>query len=456
MQLRHLNPAAAWLAARVELARVRYGADEFMAGPPDPEAYADPAAHGNRRLLWLDGLVSNISESFVTSFIYPFVMALGATNGQIGAMSALTNLGAALGLMPGARLAERCNRKPVAVLTGGVAARLLLLLLAILPLLLKPSAAIYAIIAVVALRSMAGQLGYPAWSALVADLVPRAIRGRYFSARNIGLAIAALLFTPLAGRIIELGGGVPGYQVAMGIAGLIGFGATAIFARIKEPPRPLVAEAPAEKAGPGRLLTLLRSAPRFTAFTGVAFIWNLALMIAGPFFSVYLVRDLGASPTLIGILAAVNSLGNMMGQRVWGRLNDRRGAAWVMRVTGLAIPVVPLAWSLAPGPWWLLPVEWLSGFLWAGYGLASFNLLLSLAPEAQRPRFTAIYQMSVFGSAFVGPLLGSVLANALTIRPLLWISTAGRLIASLLFLFTVRADTESGRSVAVVTNPKSA
>jgi len=53
-------------------------------------------------------------------------------------------------------------------------------------------------------------------------------------------------------------------------------------------------------------------------------------------------------------------------------------------------------------------------------------------------------------------LLGSVLANALTIRPLLWISTAGRLIASLLFLFTVRADTESGRSVAVVTNPKSA
>ncbi len=125
MRFPHLNPAASWQAARTELARLRYGADEFMAGPPDPEAYADPTAHANRRLLWLDGLVSNISESFVTSFIYPFVMALGATNGQIGAMSALTNLGAALGLLPGARLAERFGRKQVAVLTGGVAGRLL-------------------------------------------------------------------------------------------------------------------------------------------------------------------------------------------------------------------------------------------------------------------------------------------------------------------------------------------
>ncbi|PKO23027.1 MAG: hypothetical protein CVU38_06265 [Chloroflexi bacterium HGW-Chloroflexi-1] len=446
MRFRHLNPAAPWQAAEAGLARLRHGVDDFMAGPPEPEAYAEPNTRTNRRLLWLDGLVSNASESFVTSFIYPFAMALGATNGQIGTMSALTNLGAALGLMPGARLADRFGRKQVAVLTGGVAGRLLLLVLAALPLLLKSSAAIYAIIAVVVLRSLAGQLGFPAWSALVADLAPRVIRGRYFAARNIGLAIAALLFTPLAGRIIDLGGGMRGYQVAFVIAGLVGFGATTIFAHIKDPPTPLTPSTPAEKAKPGPLLTLLRSAPRFTAFTGVAFIWNLALMIMGPFFSVYLVRDLGATPTLIGILAAVNSLGNIVGQWVWGRLNDRRGAAWVMRVTGLAIPVVPLAWSLAPGPWWLLPVEWLSGFLWAGYGLASFNLLLSLTPEAQRARFVAIYQMSVFGSAFVGPLLGSVLANALTIRPLLWISAGGRLVAALLFLFTVRSDTKMNRS----------
>ncbi len=129
---------------------------------------------------------------------------------------------------------------------------------------------------------------------------------------------------------------------------------------------------------------ILRSHPRFAGFTAVAFLWNLSLMIAGPFFSVYLVRDLGASPTQIGMLAAIFSATNIIGQRVWGRLNDRHGAAWVMRLTGFMIPGVPLLWSIAPNPWYLLVAEAFSGFVWAGYGLSSFNLLLGLTPAAQR------------------------------------------------------------------------
>ena len=72
--------------------------------------------------------------------------------------------------------------------------------------------------------------------------------------------------------------------------------------------------------------------------------------------------------------------------------------------------------------------------------MSSFNLLLSLAPADRRPRFTAIYQASVFSAAFVGPLLGSVLANAIGIRPLLWISMVGRAMAGVLFMVTVREN----------------
>ena len=131
-------------------------------------------------------------------------------------------------------------------------------------------------------------------------------------------------------------------------------------------------QAAAEK--PEGVRSILRTHPRFAGFTAVAFLWNLSLMVAGPFFSVYLVRDLGASPTQIGLLAAIFSATNIVGQRVWGRLNDRHGATWVMRLTGFMIPAVPLLWSVAPNPWYLLAVEAFSGFVWAGYGLASFNL----------------------------------------------------------------------------------
>jgi MFS family permease len=418
------------------------GFDDFIAGPMDPED-ADPNGRPNRRLLWVDGLISNVSESFITSFVSPFVMALGATNGQIGALSATSNLASALGLLPGARLSERSGRrKRIVVLTGGLAGRLLLIALASLPLFLGSPAVIYAVIAFFALRAFFNQLGYPAWSALVADLVTKAIRGRYLGARNIGLGIAALVFTPLAGLLIQRIGGVRGYQVSLVVAALIGLIATLVFARIKEP----------QATHPGSViqargiisLDLLRGHRQFAVFTGVALIWNFALMIAGPFFSVHLVRTLHGTPTQIGLLAAAYSVGNILGQRLWGRLNDRRGAAWVMRLTGLLIPVVPVAWSTAPGPWWLIPVELTSGFMWAGYLLANFNLLLGLAPESQRERFVAVYQTVVFGAAFVGPLIGGVLADTITIPRLMWISAAGRMVAALVFLLTFHAEWDLG------------
>lgn len=423
------------------LANVRGDADTFMAGPMDPETDAWPESRRGRRLLWADGLVSNISESFVANFVNPFALALGASNTQIGWLSALSNLTSALALFPGARLGERPERrKQVTVWFGGGVARALLLAIALAPTLFSGQAAIYAFIALVCLRAFFGQLSFPAWSAFVADLVSPRIRGRYFASRNIGLAVAALIFTPVAGAIAQRFGLPQGYQVSFFLAGLIGFVATAIFARIPQPPTQATVKATGQREGVWRLL---RTHPRFAAFTGVAFLWNLSLMVMGPFFSVYLVRNLGASPVQIGLLAAINSLTNIVGQRIWGRLNDQRGAAWVMRVTGLLIPLIPLFWSLAPNPWYLMPVEALAGFLWSGYGLSSFNLLLSLAPDDRRPRFTAIYQVSVFSAAFVGPLLGSVLANALNLRPLLWISMVGRAVAAMLFMFTVRGDREA-------------
>ncbi|MCU0507281.1 MAG: MFS transporter [Anaerolineae bacterium] len=410
--------------------------DEFLGGPFDPESDARPGSRRGRRLFWADGLVSNISESFVLNFTNPFALALGATNAQMGIMSALANLAAALALLPGARLDERFASRRQIVVMASVLHRLLLFAIALVPLLF-PGGAIYAFIALVAVRSFFSQLGFPAWSAFSADLVPARIRGRYFGSRNIGLGVAALIFTPLAGALAQAIGIPMGYQVGFIVAGLVGFAATAIFARIPEPPRERSAGV-AQVEAKQPVWALLRAHPRFAAFSAVAVLWNLSIMVAGPYFSVYIVRNLGASPTQIGLLAAANSLFNIGGQRVWGRVNDVKGAAWVMGLTGLLIPLIPAFYAVAPNPWWLIAVECFSGFAWSGYSLANFNLMLGLAPAEQRARFSAIYQIAVFSASFIGPLLGTVLVGIFDIRLLFWLSFAGRLIASLLFMITVR------------------
>jgi MFS family permease len=430
-------------------------ADLFVAGPLEEESGSEPLARQGRRLLWLDGLIANTSESFFTSFLGPFLLTFGATNTQIGILNSAMNAGAALGQLPGAGLVERVGQpKRIVVWTGGIAARLVLFMVAVAPLLFSAQAAIFAIITLVALRFFFNQLGFPAWSALASRLVPTRMRGRYFASRNIAMGAAALLFAPLAGVIIQLGGPPRGYQLSFALAGLVGFIATVVFARISEPAhegRVVTSAAGATGASgaaavrPARATTwsLLRGHPRFMAFTAVALLWNLSLTIVAPFFSVYMIRNLSAGPIHIGLLAATFSVWNIIGQRVWGRLNDRRGAAWVTRLSGLLIPSIPLIWTVVPNIWWLFPEESLSGFLWAGYGLASFNLVLSLSPESQRARFVAIYQVVGFAAAFVGPLIGSFLADALTIRGCFFFSAGGRFLAALLFLFTVRGDSET-------------
>ncbi len=410
--------------------------DEFLAGPYDPETDARPGSRRGRRLFWADGFTSNVSESVVTNFTNPFALALGATNQQMGIMSSIANLAAALALLPGARLDERVPSRKRIVVTTSFLHRLLLIAIALLPLLFGPRA-IYVFIFLVAVRSFFAQLGFPAWSAFSADLVPARIRGRYFGARNIGLAVAALVFAPLFGRLADVIGLPKGYQVLFVIAALVGFGAVLVFRSIPEPPRSRSAEqAPAQGKQP--VLALLRTHPRFAAFSAVAVLWNLSIMVAGPYFSVYIVRNLAASPTIIGLLAASNAIFNIIGQRVWGRTNDRRGAAWVMAATGLMIPLIPAFYAVAPNAWYLIAVEAFSGFMWSGYGLSSFNMMLGLAPAEQRARFSAVYQSGVFLASFLGPLIGMALVSVYDIRLLFWISAIGRLIASLLFMVAVR------------------
>ncbi len=412
--------------------------DEFLAGPYDPDTDARPGSRRGRRLFWADGFVSNISETVVTNFTNPFALALGATNQQMGIMSSLANLAAALALLPGARLDERIPSRRRLVATTSFLHRLLLFAIAVLPLLFGQWA-IFVFIALVAVRSFFAQLGFPAWSAFSADLVPPRIRGRYFGSRNIGLAVAALAFTPLAGRLADLIGLPAGYQALFAIAALVGFAAVLVFRSIPEPPRSrsTVEEAAAEAKQP--VWTLLRRHPRFAAFSAVAVLWNLSIMVAGPYFSVYIVRNLSATPTQIGLLAASNAVFNILGQRVWGRQNDRRGAAWVMAATGLMIPLIPAFYAIAPGPWYLIAVEAFSGFMWSGYGLSSFNMMLGLAPAEQRARYSAVYQSGVFLASFLGPLIGMLLVGVYDIRLLFWLSAIGRLAASLLFMITVRA-----------------
>lgn len=384
------------------------------------------------RWFWFDGLFANAGEAIIVAYLSLFALALGATRAQIGLMSALSSLAAALCLLPGAGLVERLgHRKTLVVLSGGGMGRATLLLLALLPLALSGRAAIAVAIVLIVLRSAAGNLGFPAWMSLTADIVPLSWRGRYFSSRNIAMGVAGMAATYLVGLLITHIGGLAGYQVALGLAFALGAVSTYSFARIHEPPVPRARKA-SRDAG-STLFRQLRRHPAFVAFCATAALWNLSLNVAGPFFNVYLVEGLGATASTVGLLNVVASLTALPGQRLFGVLNDRWGPRRVQLLAGLLIPVLPLCWLLVRSPWHVVPINLVSGFLWAGYDLGSFNSLLGLMPEGQRERYSALYQILVTVALAGGAALGGVVAGAWGYRAIFVMSGIGRLAAALLF-----------------------
>lgn len=392
----------------------------------------------NLRFFWLDGIFAAISEAFYLAFIPLFALAYSADNQQVGWITAIGNLAGAAALFPGARLLERTGKRQSIVLwSGGGIARLMLLLLAFIPLLsLPPTVAILLITVLNGMRAFMANFANPAWTAMVAEIVPEFMRGSYFSKRNLTMGIATLIFAAVAGWVIRTGNQWQadpflGYQLSFALAFTFGMISTLHFAQIREPHS---SQHAAQVRQAGNLRDALKSSPGYLGFVLSGFVWNLALQVAAPFFNVYLVTRLGASVEIVGVFTSISSLTALGGQLLFGKVLDRRGAVFLQLVTGFPIALLPIMWIFYTQPWQVGVNNLFGGFLWAGFNLANFNLLLQVTPAVGRARAVALYQTGVFASAFLGPLVGGYLADAVSFQLIFLLSGVGRALGMAIFL----------------------
>ncbi|GEM_PF-369005 len=402
-----------------------------------------PARRRDLRRLMGSGLFANASNTLVNTYLSVYLLALGAGRAEIGTLSSLSYLMMPAAMVPGGYLAARRRRYKWLVVWPMALARLLLLLLVFLPWLPVPLTVrlVTVGIGIATVRAFLVNLATPAWTAFLGKMVPLRWRGRYFSARNIVMGVGAFIVLLAVGKWSTALGEPRGYQAALTLAALLGLGAAYFLARVDEPLSP----PPPPPTRRGRWWRRMEG--DFLRFTAVGALWNFAVMIAGPFFLVYLVEETGASASALSIVSAVGLLAAVPGQRFFGLLNDRRGASWVQKWTGLAVPLVPAVWGFLRAPWQAYPVQLFGGFVWAGYNLASFNSLLERTPEADRAAFAAFYQaMAGLGMAG-GAALGGWLAQMEGYRALFLTSAGMRFFAALLFaLFVAGGGTASPSS----------
>jgi MFS family permease len=402
-------------------------------------------AETQRNLKWYaaDGFFASACDNILITYLTLYLLALGANSGQIGALSSLSSLMAAVTLLPAALLVEKIGRRKQIVLFGGALARLAIALLAALPLFLGGSGIILTAMGLSLLRDLGGYLLFPAWVSMNADVVPMEGRGRYFAARNFAVGVAGMIVTLFAGELITRAAVPAGYQIAILAAFVLGSASIFSYAHIQD-----AHPAPAASTQKGSLRSSFGAALRelslqrgFLALAGTAALWNFFLNIPGPFFNVYLVQNLSASATMVGVTAIASTVSGLVAQRKLGELADRWGARKLQLVTGLLIPSLPLAWMLVRQPWHVILINLLGGAMWAGYSLASFNFLLEVMPEGSRERYSAIYQVVVMLALSAGAAVGGLVVTRWGFLWIFGISGIGRLFAALLFARLVRPKT---------------
>ena len=117
----------------------------------------------------------------------------------------------------------------------------------------------------------------------------------------------------------------------------------------------------------------------FIAFGAV---WGFAYNSLGPFYPVFMYRELGLSLSRVCLFIILNTVGAAVTMPAWGRLLDRLGNKPVMAAAILLWQAQFLVWVfLDRDNAWMLYVLWIwNGFTWAGFTLGLFNMLLKLIP----------------------------------------------------------------------------
>jgi MFS family permease len=251
----------------------------------------------NMHWFWFDGLFALARDNIMINFISIYIIALGASETQIGLMTSFSSVACALVLLPGALLAERTVRKRNIALICGIFARLMIFFLIFVSILFKNPALVWIAITLSVARDAFNNFGYPAWMDVANATVPIEGRGRFFGSRNFIMSVTGILTTLLAGKLISGFTGTLGYQIALAISFALGMVSTFSFAHIHEKGNRVLEEG--AHFSPRDLLTMFKGQPQFTALTLTAALWNFGIYISGPFFNVQMVQVLKFSAASI-------------------------------------------------------------------------------------------------------------------------------------------------------------
>ena len=385
-----------------------------------------------------------------------FALALGANESQIGILTSVRRLAGFVQLFTH-HLLERLGSKRRLYFCAYGTSHTVRVLIALLPgitLAIISHNVVWWLISLMFIMGCTNAIGLVLKKTWMSELTPIDIRGRYFGLRTMFMGIG-MLVGYLSSRYVDywkgVGKGIFGFQSLFLFSALVGYAMLAIVSMVPE-----------ESSEPKKqdLRSFLRSFQlpfrdrSFAIWMVFRGCYNFGVGFAGPFFSVYLLKELQLPLATVAIYTMIGEIASVGLSRFWGSLADKYGSKAVLIIACVGKSIFPALWIFATGVDTFWAIIWL-GFVHSVRGFNSaqritmLNMALWLSPEESRPMYLACEStiMNLFSA--VSPFLGGLFLGAMASR-YMEISLFGWPLSAIHVLFITSAVLRGASSLILI------
>lgn len=350
----------------------------------------------NREKFVWEGVLATIITNITTgAFLTGYAKYMGA-NDQLCGILLSTNSFAALFQIFGPRIYEKFQHRKAFVAVTALIGRFLLGLMVFIPVLVSgQSLKIGILFSVYIFSYTLIHFHAPAAVHWIMSLVPDSMRGKYFGRRDSVMLAVVTIVNLAFGIMLDLfkknSNDYVGYVIIFSFVGVLAIADFLLLFNIREPKVKVrtVREVDSGKHVPAGLnlkqmiiVPLLHE--EFRKVIKLLFFWTISTACAIPYFSIYQVAVLKLSYTFIMVCGMITSGTMVLASRIWGRIADRYGWIFVLKVNMCLIAAGHFTWFFVTGrnAYFIVPLLSLwGGIAWAGINMSIFNIPYLYAPQ---------------------------------------------------------------------------
>jgi MFS family permease len=358
---------------------------------------------------FLDGIFASIMTGFTMNYVVPFGLVLGAKNFHVALLNALPQLFSSIVQLRTAEMVDKLKSRlkiiTLFVFLHGISYLLILLLLFV-----PGKVRILWFIFLTTLSSVLTSIAAPAWWSLMSDTVDKDKYGEYFAWRGKILGFVSLVSSFIAGWFLGvIKDKFTGFVILFFSAGISRLISGYFISKMED----IETKISPEKAFSYIEFIKRGQESNFVKYIFFVSLFNFAVFISAPFFSVYMLRELKMTYLEYTIVTLSTALAGLLFLPFWGKTADKIGNVKVIKVTGLLICILPILWIFSKNFFYLILINGFAGYVWAGFNLSTVNFIFDVASQETRTRCVGYFNFTNGMFIFLGTMLSGWLATHL-------------------------------------------